>query len=839
MKFSLIILILFSGAILSLAQSSRWLDSDYQKLVSCADLIYQQPVSRSEAGQPVGNGRMGSLVWTIPSQVKMQVNRVDIFASNSATNNFFERNTDYCGSAAFVDFDFGEEVFVEPDFRQHLSCYDGLVKVRGKSVNMDLLAWNEQDVMAARVSDQRKRSLPVFINLRMLRMPVSKKGNHTAISKISTFEGNIVLTQEFREDDYYCGSAVVIDVSGTGARAELTDESTVRLVTEPGAGQFSVLIASAAGFDPQKDLVTEATGKLQDAKSKTFDGLYQSNQQWWSDFWSQSFIRLSSPDGVADFIEQNYTYYLYVMASSSRGNYPVKFNGMLWTTGGDRRQWGSAYWGANQSCLYNALFSTNHPELMDPMFNMYSSAYGSFGTAARQQWGSKGIYIPETVGFDGVPELPEDIAGEMRALYLLQKPWEQRSKGFMDYAENKQPFLSRWNWKYTGQWIDGRFIFKERGDGPNGPVNHIFSRSAKIAYQYWQKYEYTCDLNWLKEKAYPILKGVAEFYRNYPNIQKGADGKYHIYHVNDNESIWGGHNTVEEISAMMGIFSVVIRASEILKLDHEMRPVWKEFLANLSPLPTSRAYPDMADSSEFWVGSLQPESKVRGNGQRPPDGNTMPVWFFDLCNPGGDPDRLKIARSTFNRYFKDGISKDSYPYVLSKIPAAGAILERADAVRFLLPNQIRRSPKDEVLPNRMDLSEGFYTTNIQRLGRAADALQLALVQSLPPAPGEEPVIRVFPAWPREWNAQFSLLCRGNFLVTSSMNQGAISFVKVKSQAGQVCRLINPWGKRNIDIFKNGKKLKTTNQEHLSFKTNTGDHFILLPEGGSLGRNNTN
>lgn len=832
MKFILLVLSFLAIPNIFLAQPSELLNIDFQKLVSRADLIYSKPVTRSEAGQPIGNGRMGSLVWTIPSQIKMQVNRVDIFASNSATNNFYERHTDYCGGAGYVDFDFGDEVFVTPGFLQHLSCYDGLSTVQGKSVNARFLAWNEQDVIAAQVHSQDLDTKHMFINLRMLRMPETKRGSHTATSKVGITEGYIVLTQEFREDEYYCGSAVVIGASGCDSRAEITDELTVRLAVRIGDAPFSVFVASSACFDPGKDLVKEAINKLEDAKNIGFEGLYQSNRRWWSDFWQKSFIRLTSEDGVADFVELNYTYYLYVMASSSRGNYPPKFNGMLWTTGGDRRQWGAAFWGANQSCLYNAIFPTNHLELLEPMFNMYSSTYESFETAARQQWGSKGIYIPETVGFDGVPVLPDDIADEMRSLYLLQKDWEQRSQRFMDYAQNKSPFLSRWNWKYRGGWKNGCFTYNERGDGPNGAVNHIFSRSAKIAYQYWQKYEYTRDLQWLKERAYPMLKGVAEFYRNYPNVKK-ENGKYHIYHVNDNESIWGGHNTVEEISSMMGIFPAAIKASEILKVDNEMCPVWREFVTNLSPLPTSGDYPGMTNSPEIWVGSLPFESKVSKNAQRPPDGNTMPVWFFDLCNPGGKPEMLKTANATYDSYFKDGITGNVYPYVLSKLPVAGVILGRVEAVRFLIPNQIRRNPKDEVLVNRMDLSEGFYTTNIERLGRAADALQLALVQSLPPCPGREPVIRVFPVWPKEWDAQFSLLCRGNFLVTSSIKQGKIDFVEIKSQAGQVCNVYNPWGKEPIDIYRNGKKVKCAGTELFSLKTEVGDHLILLKKGNSL------
>ena len=58
---------------------------------------------------------------------------------------------------------------------------------------------------------------------------------------------------------------------------------------------------------------------------------------------------------------------------------------------------------------------------------MYSGMFDAAATAARQQWGSQGIYIPETVWLDGLAKLPDDIAAEMRDLYLLRKPWSQRS----------------------------------------------------------------------------------------------------------------------------------------------------------------------------------------------------------------------------------------------------------------------------------------------------------------------------------------------------------------------------------------------------------------------------
>ena len=105
---------------------------DYEKLVSRADLIYQKPVPRSEEGMPIGNGRMGSLVWTTPTQLRFQINRADVYGSNSASNSFFERHTDYCGGCAFLDIDFHPaSPFPKSGFRQRLSVYDGALAIEG------------------------------------------------------------------------------------------------------------------------------------------------------------------------------------------------------------------------------------------------------------------------------------------------------------------------------------------------------------------------------------------------------------------------------------------------------------------------------------------------------------------------------------------------------------------------------------------------------------------------------------------------------------------------------------------------------------------------------------
>src|SRR3954462_2981530 len=61
---------------------------DLAAAIARGDLDFTSPATRSDEGMPVGNGRMGSLVWTTPSAVKFQINRCDVFSSDGSSVSF-------------------------------------------------------------------------------------------------------------------------------------------------------------------------------------------------------------------------------------------------------------------------------------------------------------------------------------------------------------------------------------------------------------------------------------------------------------------------------------------------------------------------------------------------------------------------------------------------------------------------------------------------------------------------------------------------------------------------------------------------------------------------------
>ncbi len=846
-----------SSAASAATSPSTLLDVDMSRLVSRADLTYDKPVARPEEGMPLGNGRMGSLVWTTPAALHLQINRCDVHAMDSSTNSFQHPDWDYSSGCGFVDMEFaafGSDVFTGPAFEQRLSVYDGLMSVKGAGISIRALAWNDGDVMAFEIEDRRPQPEAISVDLRMLRYHVRYKPGvnfqqaarheavletfgHTASSRLDIRSGRIVLTQQFREDAFYDSSAVVIAVAERRSRARFVNESAVRLWIAPGKGRFTVLIAASESRDPGADTAAIAMSEIDRAIAAGFQGMIAGNRAWWRDYWNRAFVHLHSADGVADYIEQHYTYFLYVMASSSRGKFPPRFGGMLWYVTGDMRQWGAEHWQHNLGCYYTGLAPANRPELLDPVFRMYSGMYERCAEAARAVWGSQGVWFPETTWFNGPEKLPPEIAAEMQELYLLKKPWAQRSARFMQYAHPKQTFDSLWNWiNHAVKFQHGMWPVGDKGRGPFGHVTHIFSATAKIAYIYWLRYDTTRDKDWLRRYAYPVIKGTVEFYRNFPNLKKEADGKYHIYHVNNHEGSWDSTDTQEELTAMHAMTPLAIRASEILDVDAGMRPVWQEFLQNLAPLPTNESVGKrQAGQPVIWVNTGDAAAARMSPG-------LVPAAFYDFVTVArADPEIARLARQTYDAANAQASEKTPVN-TLSLQAVHAANLGRADHVRWYIPNQIRRltpqrdncdyegDGKTGVLMNRLGLREGPGDLECQRLGRAAHALHSALLQSAPPSPGGDPVIHVFPSWPKDWNAEYTLLARGAFLITSAMNQGAIQFVEVKSLAGGPCRVANPWPSSTVTIYRNGNAGPDASGDLIEFETAKDEVVVLLPKG---------
>ncbi len=165
-----------------------------QERVSTPNVVLQQPASRPVEGSPIGNGRMGTLVWTTPGTVEFQINRVDVFAVNRETRgktfcllrllesgSAAGASTDYGGACARVSIAVGSELFrAGPLFAQRLSLADARCEVRGEDLHVSCWVAAETDALVVEVKDERESPQPIEVKLAMWREPEVKIDGHTA-----------------------------------------------------------------------------------------------------------------------------------------------------------------------------------------------------------------------------------------------------------------------------------------------------------------------------------------------------------------------------------------------------------------------------------------------------------------------------------------------------------------------------------------------------------------------------------------------------------------------------------------------------------------------------------
>ncbi len=158
--------------------------------------------------------------------------------------------------------------------------------------------------------------------------------------------------------------------------------------TKP-AKEFSIDILMHSAVTPDNK-IWEAEIAANKHKS-SYDSEFENHQKWWKEFWNRSWIAINQENpNTNDSVWQagrNYNIFRYQMGCNSKGEYPTKFNGGLFTFDPvlinerfidetpDFRAWGGGVMTAqNQRLLYWPLLKSGDFDLMPAQFDFYNRA---------------------------------------------------------------------------------------------------------------------------------------------------------------------------------------------------------------------------------------------------------------------------------------------------------------------------------------------------------------------------------------------------------------------------------------------------------------------------------
>lgn len=210
----------------------------------------------------------------------------------------------------------------------------------------------------------------------------------------------------------------------------------------------------------------------------------------------------------------------------STGFNPPNLQG-LWSASWFARWKGSFTTNGNLPCAISNNLMGNLPELMAPYFKYYDQRWDDFRENARILMGTRGFHVPAQ---------------------LTVSPRET------DFV-------------------------------PGYPHNYWHAGAAWACQYYYDYYQYTGDIDFLSQKAYPLMKEACAFYEDFLN-KKDSRGKLFFAPSYSPENYASGGpptsiNATMDIAAAKQLLRHTIKASKLLQVDEHMRPAWSNLIQNL------------------------------------------------------------------------------------------------------------------------------------------------------------------------------------------------------------------------------------------------------------------
>ncbi len=291
--------------------------------------------------------------------------------------------------------------------------------------------------------------------------------------------------------------------------------------------------------------------------------------------------------------------------------------------------------------------------------------------------------------------------------------------------------------------------------------------SALLARPFWLRFQYTWDMNFLRDMAYPIQREVARFYADYLKLE--SDGLYHVFptvspeHRGITKNLHFNRDSQSGITLIRYHLRAAAKAAGLLGVDDDEASRWLEIAAHMPEFPT-----------------------VQGiNG----------TIYVDV--EGAEPIEYNIAVPLSAVFWGDETGLDS--------PAETIELAKRTLAEI----------------NVWEPHRGYLARVRARLGiyDPKDTLGAEhLVQS------HTGCIRVFPAVPADFAGGFENMgAQGAFVVSAHRSAAGIDEIVVESLAGNPCVIANPWPDhaRVVDSSDGADVKQDQSGVYLGFTTTAG------------------
>lgn len=495
---------------------------------------------------------------------------------------------------------------------------------------------------------------------------------------------------------------------------EMKKSGNLALQTRNQLKEFSVsvfaLTRQTATVREWEDAISAIVDKTCNVSAKT---RLNNHKKWWNLFWDRSYIRISSSDTsqikTVKNINQGYSLQRYMNACGGRGNFPIKFNGSIFTVDtqnlpgekigfdGDYRRWDGAYWWQNTRLPYWSMLPAGDFDLMIPLFKMYSDNLPLRKLAAKKYYGHNGAFFPETFYFWGA--------------YMNE-----------NYGTNR----------------DG----KPDGLTDNMYIRRYWQGGLELSLMMLEYYGMTHSETFAHDTLIPFTTEILTFFDQH--WKRDGNGRIRFEPAQSLETWWKAINPLPEIAGIrdvvskMGELPAGIKTKELhallIRLNKDLPPISLREVNGKKVIAPAELFSE------------------RQNIENPELYAVFPYRIFGIGKP-----QLDVGINTFNERGDRGTGG----WVQNAIQAAclGLTKEAAEFVgaNFSASNENYRFPAT--------WGPNYDWTPDQDHGSVA---MIALQNMLLQATGD--TIFLLPAWPEKWEVEFKLHTPGNSFIEGSYSE---------------------------------------------------------------------